>query len=92
MVCGSGLKAVCLGAQSIMSGESTVVVAGGMENMSKVVTSALYYLFFFMKVQTDSVVVLHTGSSHPAHESRCEDGRRLPAGLRGVRWPDGRLS
>lgn len=35
MVCGSGLKAVCLGAQSIMSGESTVVVAGGMENMSK---------------------------------------------------------
>lgn len=36
MVCGSGLKAVCLGAQSIMSGESRVVVAGGMENMSKV--------------------------------------------------------
>lgn len=36
MVCGSGLKAVCLGAQSIQSGESTVVVAGGMESMSKV--------------------------------------------------------
>ncbi|KAG8011352.1 Acetyl-CoA acetyltransferase [Nibea albiflora] len=35
MVCGSGLKAVCLGAQSIQSGESTVVVAGGMESMSK---------------------------------------------------------
>uniref|UniRef100_A0A8C4HHW6 Acetyl-CoA acetyltransferase 2 n=2 Tax=Dicentrarchus labrax TaxID=13489 RepID=A0A8C4HHW6_DICLA len=35
MVCGSGLKAVCLGAQSILSGESTVVVAGGMESMSK---------------------------------------------------------
>ncbi|PWA27692.1 hypothetical protein CCH79_00000420, partial [Gambusia affinis] len=35
MVCGSGLKAVCLGAQSIQSGESTVVVAGGMESMSR---------------------------------------------------------
>lgn len=35
MVCGSGLKAVCLGAQSIMTGESSVVVAGGMESMSK---------------------------------------------------------
>lgn len=36
MVCGSGLKAVCLGAQSIIMGESTVVVAGGMESMSQV--------------------------------------------------------
>lgn len=36
MVCGSGLKAVCLGAQSIITGESTVVVAGGMESMSRV--------------------------------------------------------
>ncbi|XP_037305411.2 acetyl-CoA acetyltransferase, cytosolic [Pungitius pungitius] len=35
MVCGSGLKAVCLGAQSIQTGESSVVVAGGMESMSK---------------------------------------------------------
>lgn len=36
MVCGSGLKAVCLGAQSIIMGDSTVVVAGGMESMSRV--------------------------------------------------------
>lgn len=36
MVCGSGLKAVCLAAQSIQAGESTVVVAGGMESMSRV--------------------------------------------------------
>lgn len=36
MVCGSGLKAVCLGAQSVQAGESTVVVAGGMESMSRV--------------------------------------------------------
>ncbi|HWP34637.1 MAG TPA: thiolase family protein [Thermodesulfobacteriota bacterium] len=33
-VCGSGLKAVMLGAQAIRSGESEVVVAGGMESMS----------------------------------------------------------
>ncbi|XP_068580602.1 acetyl-CoA acetyltransferase, cytosolic [Cebidichthys violaceus] len=35
MVCGSGLKAVCLGAQAIQTGESAVVVAGGMESMSR---------------------------------------------------------
>lgn len=35
MVCGSGLKAVYLGAQSIQTGESAVVVAGGMESMSR---------------------------------------------------------
>lgn len=33
-VCGSGLKAVMLAAQSIMVGDSNIVVAGGMENMS----------------------------------------------------------
>jgi acetyl-CoA C-acetyltransferase len=35
-VCASGMKAVTLGAQSIMMGEHDVVVAGGMENMSQV--------------------------------------------------------
>lgn len=34
-VCGSGLKSVHLGWQSIMLGESDVVVAGGMESMSQ---------------------------------------------------------
>ena len=34
MVCGSGLKAVALGAQAIMVGDAEVVVAGGMESMS----------------------------------------------------------
>jgi acetyl-CoA C-acetyltransferase len=34
-VCGSGLKAVMLAAQAIRSGDATVVVAGGMENMSQ---------------------------------------------------------
>lgn len=33
-VCGSGLKAITVGAQPIMLGEADVVVAGGMENMS----------------------------------------------------------
>ncbi|MBI2848020.1 MAG: acetyl-CoA C-acetyltransferase [Chloroflexi bacterium] len=33
-VCGSGLKAIALGAQSIMLEEADVVIAGGMESMS----------------------------------------------------------
>jgi acetyl-CoA C-acetyltransferase len=33
-VCGSGLKAIMLGSDSIRLGESEVVIAGGMENMS----------------------------------------------------------
>jgi len=33
-VCGSGLRAVALGHQDIKLGDSTIVVAGGMENMS----------------------------------------------------------
>jgi acetyl-CoA C-acetyltransferase len=35
-VCASGMKAITLGAQSIMLGISEVVVAGGMENMSQI--------------------------------------------------------
>lgn len=35
-VCGSGLKAVMLAAQSIMLGDADVIVAGGMESMSNV--------------------------------------------------------
>jgi acetyl-CoA C-acetyltransferase len=35
-VCGSGMKAVMLGAQSILVGDADVVVAGGMESMSQV--------------------------------------------------------
>lgn len=33
-VCGSGLKTIIMGAQSILAGDNKVVVAGGMENMS----------------------------------------------------------
>jgi acetyl-CoA C-acetyltransferase len=35
MVCGSGLKSVCLAAQSIISGDGDIIVAGGTENMSQ---------------------------------------------------------
>ncbi len=35
-VCGSGLKAIALGATAIMSGQAEVIVAGGQENMSMV--------------------------------------------------------
>jgi len=39
-VCGSGLKAVMLAAQAIMTGDAEIIVAGGMESMSR----APYYL------------------------------------------------
>ena len=39
-VCGSGLKAVMLAAQAVQTGDAEVVVAGGMESMSR----APYYL------------------------------------------------
>src|SRR5712672_1464392 len=39
-VCGSGLKAVMLAAQSIKAGDATVIVAGGQESMS----NAPYYV------------------------------------------------
>lgn len=34
-VCGSGLKAIALGAQSILAHDAEIIVAGGMENMSQ---------------------------------------------------------
>ncbi|RLC30523.1 MAG: acetyl-CoA C-acyltransferase, partial [Deltaproteobacteria bacterium] len=39
-VCGSGLKAVMLAAQAVKAGDADVVIAGGMEDMSR----APYYL------------------------------------------------
>jgi acetyl-CoA C-acetyltransferase len=34
-ICGSGLRAVCLGAQQIMTGDAKIVIAGGQESMSQ---------------------------------------------------------
>jgi acetyl-CoA C-acetyltransferase len=39
-VCGSGLRAVALGAQHIMLGDAAIVIAGGQENMSMSVHAA----------------------------------------------------
>jgi acetyl-CoA C-acetyltransferase len=36
MLCGSGLKAIAMGYQSIKCGDAKVVVCGGQESMSKV--------------------------------------------------------
>ena len=41
MVCGSGLKAVMLAAQSIKAGDAQVIIAGGQESMS----NAPYYVY-----------------------------------------------
>ena len=42
-VCGSGLRSVVSGYQSIKLGENQIVIAGGQENMSRA-THAIYYL------------------------------------------------
>ncbi|HRO51508.1 MAG TPA: acetyl-CoA C-acetyltransferase [Hyphomicrobium sp.] len=39
-ICGSGLRAVALGAQQIQTGDATIVVAGGQESMSRSVHAA----------------------------------------------------
>lgn len=36
MLCGSGLKAVALGYQAVVTGDSSIVIAGGQESMSQV--------------------------------------------------------
>ena len=41
-VCGSGLRSVVSGYQSIKLGENQIVIAGGQENMSRA-THAIYY-------------------------------------------------
>jgi len=61
-VCGSGLKAVMLGAQAIKAGDAQVVVAGGMESMS----NAPFYVFGMrggVKFGNQSLVdgVIHDG-------------------------------
>ncbi|WP_376740495.1 thiolase family protein [Mesorhizobium caraganae] len=33
-LCGSGLRAIALGMQQIVTGDSNIIVAGGMESMS----------------------------------------------------------
>ena len=40
-VCGSGLRAIAVGAQQIATGDAEIVVAGGQENMSRAPTSRI---------------------------------------------------
>lgn len=68
-VCGSGMKAIMLAAQSILLGDSDVVVAGGMENMSQVP----YYLptarnGFRMGNQTAVDGMIHDGLWDPYNQ------------------------
>lgn len=61
-VCGSGLKAVMLAAQSIRAGDAACVVAGGMESMS----SAPHYLYGYrsgIKAGNQTIVdgMIHDG-------------------------------
>ncbi|HEP1450048.1 acetyl-CoA C-acetyltransferase [Streptococcus pyogenes] len=45
MVCGSGLKAIQLAAQSIMLGDADIVIAGGVENMSQAAYVSIQHRF-----------------------------------------------
>jgi len=58
-VCASGMKAIMIGAQSIMTGDNEVVVAGGMESMSRapfMIDKARYGYGFGNGVLMDAVV------------------------------------
>lgn len=61
MLCGSGLRSVVMASQAIQSGDASIVVAGGQENMSKVFSVYLFccdcfhgYLQLLLKPQKDS--------------------------------------
>ena len=45
-MCGSGLKAVMLGSQVIQTGDASIVIAGGMENMLLGTRHYLYSVHF----------------------------------------------
>ena len=61
-VCGSGLKSVVLGAQSIMLGDADIVLAGGMESMSTA-PYALKKARWGVKMGNDEIVdlMIHDG-------------------------------
>jgi acetyl-CoA C-acetyltransferase len=65
-VCGSGLKAVALGAQAIAAGDADIVVAGGMESMTNapyLVTKARWGVRMGNEAFVDSM--LHDGLLDP---------------------------
>src|SRR3970040_723633 len=56
-VCGSGLKSVVLGAQSIMLGDADVVLAGGVESMSQT-PYALRKARWGVRMGNDEIIIL----------------------------------
>ncbi len=69
MVCGSGLRAVCLAANAVAAGESRMVIAGGAENMSR----------------APHLIMRDTASTRPIHAMRHDGlhcaFRKQPMGL-----------
>ena len=89
-VCGSGLKSVILGAQAIMTGDADVVVAGGMESMSRAQQEGLF------ADEIVSVEVPQKGGKPPLVVSEDEEPKRgkiekLP-GLRSAFAADGSVT
>jgi acetyl-CoA C-acetyltransferase len=66
-VCGSGLKAIALGAASIMLGQADVVLAGGQESMSLVPIASMYNI---SRQEQDELGVL----SHTRARSAIKEG------------------
>jgi acetyl-CoA C-acetyltransferase len=68
-VCGSGLKAVSLAAQAVRSGDSEIIVAGGMESMSRAgwvlprTAPALGDRVLVDTLQFDGLTCAHSGRS-----------------------------
>lgn len=82
MVCGSGLKAVWLGAQSILAGESTVVVAGGMESMSRVGNDATSVFIWDVKLSAtrESTIYLDSWATIRFQEEKIQNAKYTPSG------------
>ena len=59
MLCGSGLKAVILAAQALMSGDASVAIAGGQESMSQVRRHIIISLSIFGMPVKVSVQAMH---------------------------------
>jgi acetyl-CoA C-acetyltransferase len=57
-VCGSGLKAIAVGAAAILSGQAEVILAGGMENMSRV-PMALLKARWGHRMEVDGIGAIH---------------------------------
>ena len=88
-VCASGLKAISLGVQAIMTGNANVVIAGGMENMSNV-PYALSRARWGYKMDLsgrgeiqDLMVLDDAGSANADHAGEVDPERRD----RGRSWP-----